>query len=117
MVGNLEPVFTQSAELQLDALTDAGCEKIFEEKASGAKRDRPELMAAINYVRKGDTLAVWKLDRLARSLKQLIETIEDLEVRGIGFRSLTENIDTTTSGGLAERSAWYGPHSATRHPP
>ena len=62
----------QKPELQLDALTDAGCERIFEEKASGAKRDRPELMAAIKYLRKGDTLAVWKLDRLARSLKQLI---------------------------------------------
>jgi len=89
----------QKPELQLDALREVGCEKIFEEKASGAKRDRPELMNAINYVREGDTLVVWKLDRLARSLKQLIETVEDLEDRKIGLRSLTENIDTTTSGG------------------
>jgi DNA invertase Pin-like site-specific DNA recombinase len=89
----------QKPELQLDALKAAVCEKIFEEKASGAKRDRPELIAALDYLRKGDTLVVWKLDRLARSLKQLIETVELLEQRGIGFRSLTESIDTTTSGG------------------
>jgi DNA invertase Pin-like site-specific DNA recombinase len=89
----------QKPELQLDALKAAGCEKIFEEKASGAKRYRPELMAALDYLRKGDTLIVWKLDRLARSIKQLIETVEMLEQRGIGLRSLTECIDTTTSGG------------------
>jgi DNA invertase Pin-like site-specific DNA recombinase len=89
----------QKPELQLDALKAVGCKKIFEEKASGAKRDRPELTAALGYLRKGDTLVVWKLDRLARSLKQLIETVEMLEQRGIGFRSLTESIDTTTSGG------------------
>lgn len=89
----------QNADLQIDALRAAGCEKLFVEKASGAKPDRPELMAAINYVREGDTLVVWKLDRLARSLKQLIETVELLESRTIGMRSLTEAIDTTTSGG------------------
>ncbi|MCA9893121.1 MAG: recombinase family protein [Anaerolineae bacterium] len=89
----------QNPELQLDALNAAGCEKIFTEKMSGAKRDRPELIAALEYVRAGDTLVVWKMDRLARSLKQLIETIEDLEKREIGFRSLTEAIDTTTSSG------------------
>jgi DNA invertase Pin-like site-specific DNA recombinase len=89
----------QKPHLQTDALKSAGCEKIFEEKASGAQRDRPELKAALDYIRAGDTLVVWKLDRLARSLKQLIETIEDMEDRGIGFKSLTENIDTTTSGG------------------
>lgn len=89
----------QNADLQIDALRAAGCEKLFVEKASGAKRDRPELMAAIDYVREGDTLVVWKLDRLARSLKQLIETVELLESRKIGMRSLTEAIDTTTSGG------------------
>lgn len=72
---------------------------MFEEKASGAQRDRPELKNAIEYIREGDTLVVWKLDRLARSLKQLIETVEGLEERSIGLRSLTENIDTTTSGG------------------
>ena len=68
-------------------------------KGQWRQRERPQLNAAIAYMRKGDTLVVWKLDRLARSLKQLIETIEDLEVRGIGFRSLTEAIDTTTAGG------------------
>jgi DNA invertase Pin-like site-specific DNA recombinase len=89
----------QNPALQLDALKEAGCEKTFTEKASGAQRDRPELKAAIEFMRKGDTLVVWKLDRLARSLKQLITTVEDLESQGIGFRSLTESIDTTTSGG------------------
>lgn len=89
----------QKPELQLDALRRADCERIFEEKASGAQRDRPELKAALDYLREGDTLVVWKLDRLARSLKQLIETVEALEERHIGFRSLTENIDTTTPGG------------------
>ena len=89
----------QNPELQLDALKEAGCEKVFIEKASGAQRDRPELKAALDYMRSGDTLVVWKLDRLARSLKQLIETVESLEGQGIGFRSLTELIDTTTSGG------------------
>ncbi len=89
----------QNPELQLDALKKEGCEKVFTEKASGAQRDRPQLKAAVDYMREGDTLVVWKLDRLARSLKQLIETVEDLEQRGLGFRSLTEAIDTTTAGG------------------
>ena len=89
----------QDLALQLDALQTAGCTKVFEEKASGAQRDRPALQAALGYMRQGDTLVVWKLDRLARSIKQLIETVEDLGSRGIGFRSLTEAIDTTTSGG------------------
>jgi len=89
----------QKPELQLDALTATGCERVFEEKASGAQRDRPQLKAAIDYMREGDTLVVWKLDRLARSMKQLIETVEHLNERGIGFRSITEVIDTTTPGG------------------
>jgi DNA invertase Pin-like site-specific DNA recombinase len=89
----------QNPALQLDALQAAGCEKMFIEKASGAQRDRPELSAALNYLRAGDSLVVWKLDRLARSLKQLIETVELLESRGIGLCSLTESIDTTTVGG------------------
>ena len=91
----------QKPELQLDALRKAGCERIFSDKASGAQRDRPELTAALSYMRNGagDVLVVWKLDRLARSLKQLIETVEDLGTRGIGFRSLTEAIDTTSAGG------------------
>lgn len=89
----------QNPALQLDALKAAGCEKLFVEKASGAQRDRPELLAALDYLRAGDSLVVWKLDRLARSLKQLIETVELLESRNIGLRSLTEAIDTTTAGG------------------
>jgi DNA invertase Pin-like site-specific DNA recombinase len=72
---------------------------VFVEKASGAQRDRPELSAALGYARKADTIVVWKLDRLARSLRQLIETVEGLEASKVGFRSLTEAIDTTTSGG------------------
>ncbi|WP_438271100.1 recombinase family protein [Shimia thalassica] len=89
----------QNTKLQTDALSEAGCEKVFLEKASGAQRDRPELQAALNYMREGDTLIVWKMDRLARSMRQLIDTVEDLEARRVGFRSLTETIDTTTPGG------------------
>ncbi|MDR5655095.1 recombinase family protein [Ruixingdingia sedimenti] len=89
----------QKPALQLDALKVAGCEKVFTEKASGAQRDRPELTAALSYMRPGDSLVVWKLDRLARSLPQLIETVAQLEAKGIGLRSLTEAIDTTTAGG------------------
>ncbi|HKK22747.1 MAG TPA: recombinase family protein [Pseudohaliea sp.] len=89
----------QTPSLQRDALTAAGCARIFEETASGGQRERPQLTAALDYLRPGDTLAVWKLDRLARSLKQLIETVEALGARDIGFRSLTEAIDTNTAGG------------------
>lgn len=89
----------QNPDMQKQALRAAGCKKIFIEKASGALRERPELAAAIAYARAGDTVVVWKLDRLARSLKQLIETVEHLEKQNVGFRSLTESIDTTTSGG------------------
>jgi DNA invertase Pin-like site-specific DNA recombinase len=80
-------------------LRKAGCDRIFTDTASGAKAERKGLEAALNYVRKGDTLVVWRLDRLGRSLPHLIATMTDLEERGIGFKSLTENIDTTTSGG------------------
>src|ERR687896_82162 len=89
----------QTLALQQDALTKAGCNKIFTDKASGAKTERKGLDEALNYVRKGDTLVVWRLDRLGRSLPHLITTLTALEERGIGFKSLTENIDTTTSGG------------------
>jgi len=89
----------QTVALQLDALNAAGCARVFEETASGAQRDRPQLAAALDYMRAGDTLVVWKLDRLARSTKQLIETVEGLARRGIGFRCLTQDIDTTTAGG------------------
>ena len=89
----------QDLALQQDALKSTGCERIYIEKASGAQRERPELNAALAYLRPGDTLVVWKLDRLARSIKQLIGTVEDLESKGIGFKSLTESIDTTSPGG------------------
>lgn len=90
----------QNLALQKDALKEAGCEKIFIEQMSGAVTDRPALREALDYARSGDTLIVWKLDPLARSMKQLIETIESLRLRGIGFRSLTEAIDTTTAQGV-----------------
>jgi DNA invertase Pin-like site-specific DNA recombinase len=89
----------QNLNLQTDALTKAGCEKIFTDTASGAKSDRTGLTEAINFMRKGDTLCVWKLDRLGRSLKHLIETVLALQALGKGFCSLQENIDSTTSGG------------------
>lgn len=89
----------QNPALQLDALTAAGCAKIFEDRASGARTDRPGLRSALDYVREGDVLIVWKLDRLGRSLPHLIETVAALAARGIGFRSVTEAIDTTTPGG------------------
>jgi DNA invertase Pin-like site-specific DNA recombinase len=90
----------QNLALQRDALAEAGCGKVFIEQMSGAVADRPALHDALESARGGDTIVVWKLDRLARSMKQLIETIETLRVRGIGFRSLTEAIDTTTAQGL-----------------
>ena len=89
----------QDMALQFDALATAGCAQVFQDTASGAKADRPGLTAALSYARKGDVLVVWKLDRLGRSLPHLIETVTNLEKRGIGFRSLTEAIDTTTSSG------------------
>lgn len=91
----------QNPELQLEALRRAGCEKVFTEKASGARDDRPELARILEDVlRAGDTLVVWKLDRLARSLRKLIATAEELEREKIGLVSLTESIDTTTPGGM-----------------
>jgi len=89
----------QSLDLQLDALRKAGCERIFSETGTGAKSDRPQLSEALAFARQKDTLVVWKLDRLGRSVKHLIDTVNDLKERGIGFRSLQENLDTTTSSG------------------
>jgi DNA invertase Pin-like site-specific DNA recombinase len=89
----------QTLNLQKDALAQAGCTRIFTDTASGAKTERKGLDEALNYVRTGDTLVVWRLDRLGRSLKDLIATMTELSERGIGFKSLTEQIDTTTSGG------------------
>ena len=89
----------QTLNLQKDALEKLGCNKIFTDTASGAKAERTGLNEALEYVREGDTLAVWRLDRLGRSLKHLIETITELNNRKIGFKSIQESIDTTTSGG------------------
>lgn len=89
----------QTLDLQRDALVGAGCDRFFSDKMSGAKFDRPGLVECLNFLREGDTLVIWRLDRLGRSLKDLIETVEGLEKRGIGFKSLQESIDTTTSGG------------------
>ncbi len=89
----------QNPVLQLDALSGAGCEQVFHETATGTLRERPELTVCLRTLRKGDDLVVWKLDRLARSLKDLVEIVHDLNARGVGFRSLTESIDTTSSGG------------------
>src|SRR5438874_3422845 len=89
----------QTLDLQKDALEKIGCTKIFSDVVSGAKTERKGLEEALDYVREGDTLVVWRLDRLGRSLKHLIETITRLNNRKIGFKSLQENIDTMTSGG------------------
>lgn len=89
----------QSPDLQRDALAAVGCARVFEDAASGARAERPGLTEALDYVRDGDVLVVWKLDRLGRSLSHLIETVAGLEAKGVGFRSLTEAIDTTTPGG------------------
>ena len=89
----------QHLNLQQDALNAVDCLKIFTDTASGAKAERKGLEEAIDYVREGDILVVWRLDRLGRSLKDLIERLTELNTRNIGFKSLTENIDTTTSGG------------------
>jgi DNA invertase Pin-like site-specific DNA recombinase len=91
--------FEQNLNLQKDALKAVGCEKIFEDHISGAASSRPGMNKAIEFLRKGDTLVVWRLDRLGRSLKHLIEVVSLLEERHIGFKSLQEAIDTTSSGG------------------
>lgn len=89
----------QNPEMQIDAIKEAGCEKIFIEKLSGAKDDRPQLKAALEYIRNGDTLVIWKLSRLARSITQVINTVKDLESKNIGLKVITQKIDTTTPEG------------------
>lgn len=89
----------QSADLQEDELLKVGCGRVFVDKASGVATDRPQLAAALAYLRQGDVLVVWRLDRLGRSLKHLVTLVADLEESGVGFRSLHESIDTTTSAG------------------
>lgn len=89
----------QNLEMQLDALGKAGCEKIFQEKASGIKSDRPQLAAMQQTLREGDVIYIYKLDRLGRSLKHLLEMTSDFEKRGIGLVSINDHIDTTTAQG------------------
>jgi DNA invertase Pin-like site-specific DNA recombinase len=89
----------QTSALQEDALKSAGCEKIFTDIASGSRTDRPGLTEALDFVRAGDTLVVWRLDRLGRSLAHLIQSIKDLRERGVQFKSLQESLDTSTSAG------------------
>ncbi len=89
----------QTLTLQRDALEKAGCEQIFTDQVSGTKTERKGLSEALSHLREGDILVVWRLDRLGRSLRHLIDTITALDERGVGFKSLQENIDTTTSGG------------------
>jgi DNA invertase Pin-like site-specific DNA recombinase len=90
---------SQDHALQLDALHNAGCERVFVETASGSRADRPELAHALETARSGDTLVVWRLDRVARSLRHLIEISDDLQGRGVALRSLTESLDTSTPSG------------------
>lgn len=89
----------QNLDLQRDALTQAGCLKLYEDKESGAKAERPGLLLALEVLREGDTLVVWRLDRLGRSLKDLIGLVDKLEQRGVGLKSVQENLDTSSSGG------------------
>ena len=89
----------QKLDLQLDALKEAGCQKIYQEQTSGAAKRRPELERCLEQLRGGDTLVVWRLDRFGRSLKDLVGKMEALEEKGVGFKSLTEGIDTTTAQG------------------
>ncbi len=91
--------YDQNLRMQEDALKAAGCEELYTDVASGVKAARPGLTDALFRLRKGDTLVVWKLDRLGRSLGNLIQVVKELSEREIGFKCLQESIDTTTSGG------------------
>jgi DNA invertase Pin-like site-specific DNA recombinase len=89
----------QNLDLQRDALTAIGCERLFTDTASGAKAERPGLLEALRFARAGDVLIVWRLDRLGRSLPELVRIVSELEAAGIGFESLTERIDTSSAAG------------------
>ena len=89
----------QTADPQSDALSAAGCSRVWTDTASGSTTSRPQLDDLLTHLRSGDTLVVWRLDRLGRSLPHLLQTVDDLDGKGVGFKSLTEAIDTTTSGG------------------
>ena len=89
----------QDLSLQLDALQDAGCTEIYQEKITGAKRERPELQKMMDHLREGDVIVIWKLDRLARSLKDLVELVNQIQEKGAALLSLNDQIDTTTPQG------------------
>jgi DNA invertase Pin-like site-specific DNA recombinase len=89
----------QNLDLQLEALTKAGCDKLFDDKISGSRAERPGLAKALETLREGDSLVVWKLDRLGRSVKHLVDLVGELHKRGVQFKSLTDAIDTGTSSG------------------
>jgi hypothetical protein len=96
----------QNLELQIEALTRAGCKKIFEDKISGSRAERSGLAKAQESLREGDTLVVWKLDRLGRSVKHLVDLIGELHKQGVQFRSLTDAIDTGTASGRSSSTSW-----------
>ena len=89
----------QNLDLQLDALKAAGCQEVFTDKITGAAKTKDGLEAALKYVREGDTLVVWKLDRLGRTVKGLVELVEGFQARGVQFKSVTDSIDTSTPAG------------------
>ena len=89
----------QNLDLQLDALKAAGCQEVFTDKITGAAKTKVGLEAALKYVREGDTLVVWKLDRLGRTVKGLVELVEGFQARGVQFKSVTDSIDTSTPAG------------------
>ncbi len=89
----------QNLELQLNALKDNGCEKLYQDQLSGTRAERPGLRLALEVLRKGDTLVVWKLDRLGRTVKGLIDLVNDLHQKQVHFKSITDNVDTSTPSG------------------
>ena len=93
------PTTDQNLEPQVDALKSVGCETVFKDVIASTKAERPGLNDAVAFLRRGDTLVIWKLNRLGRSMKHLVETVTALGDRGVDFRSLTEGVDTTTTGG------------------
>ena len=93
------PTRDQNLEMQLDALNKAGCKRIFTDKISGAQVERPGLKEALSHLRETDTLVVWKLDRLGRSVKGLVDLVNELEARKVHFQSITDGVDTKTPAG------------------
>ena len=104
----------QNLELQLDALNKAGCERIFTDKLSGAQVERPGLNEALSHLREADTLVVWKLDRLGRSVKGLVDLVNELEAQKVHFQSITDGVDTKTPAGrfLLSRNGFPRPNGA-----